>query len=482
MEENTFYIRILSPVHLGCDDVYDPTGFVLDDSDQTLTAFDPMDFFRSLDPQDKARYTGICGKGSIESILELYKFMKGKRFDGHRVGVCKGLFAHYQKTLSISLTDRRKIQQELNNFSISRTAFNPITQKPYIPGSAIKGALRTAYLNQIAKTKSVTTDRRDKKQAETLEKGLLDYKTLEKDPFRLLKVSDFQPVGPCPTKIIYAVNAKKKPSEHDARGLSILLEVIQPGTVFAGSIQVLKPLARDVIKAPLSEEKVWESAAAFYSKEKKREDAELDAAGLPLGPTSTDSGICPLRIGRHSGAESLTIEGHRHIRIRNKIGNRTVYKDSDKATTFWLASQVSNSKTADNLQPFGWVTLGAMTASLQEELEAQAAKQQSELASIVTSHAAKIQAEQKKSVPLPPVEEVWENAFVSFNSGGGGIVSAQSADKKKAEICGKEKARAATDAGLHKKLFDGKKTLPKARVTVRKVGNAWEIVKVEPAV
>jgi len=82
--------------------------------------------------------------------------------------------------------------------------------------------------------------------------------------------------------------------------------------------------------------------------------------------------------------------------------------------------------------------------------------------------------------PPPPVEEVWENAYVSFNAGSGGVVSAKSADKKSAEIRGKEKAQAVVSESLHKKLFDGKKTLPQARVTVRKAGNAWEIVKIEP--
>ena len=39
-----------------------------------------------------------------------------------------------------------------------------------------------------------------------------------------------------------------------------------------------------------------------------------------------------------------------------------------------------------------------------------------------------------------------------------------------------------TDTSLHKKLFEGKKSLSKACVTVRKAGNRWEIVKVEPTV
>src|SRR3989339_422674 len=230
--ENRFYIRILSPVHIGCDEVYDPTGFVVNENAATLTAFEPLDFFRSLGVQDKKRYADTCRMGTIESILELYKFMKGKQFRGHTVGMCDGLVAQYQKTLGISVRDRKKIQQELNNFSISRTSFSPTTQKPFIPGSAIKGALRTAYLNHVAKDKRVPYDRKDRKAGDILEKGLLDYQKLENDPFRLLKVSDFHPVGPFRTKIVFAVNEKKIPSEFSARGPYQILEIIEPGAIF----------------------------------------------------------------------------------------------------------------------------------------------------------------------------------------------------------------------------------------------------------
>jgi CRISPR-associated protein Csm5 len=336
-------------------------------------------------------------------------------------------------------------------------------------------------LNHLAKNKTVpVVDRRDKNPANALEKVLLEYQSLEKDPFRLMKISDFQPVGSCRTKIVYAVNAKKVPSKFEARGPFQILEVIQPGAVFSGSIQVLEPLARDAIKTPLSAEKVFESAKVFYAKEKKREDNELKAADLPVGWTDGDGGICQLRIGRHSGAESLTVEGHRHIKIMKKRGEKPGY--ADKATTFWLASDVPDSKNTNRLDPFGWVSLGPMTQSMKDELEAQAAKQESINVNAGTPSVSKPAAEEKSKLQVAPVEETWESAAVSFNAGGGGVVTAKSTDKKTAEIRGKEKALAATDASLHKKLFDGKKTLPKARVTVRKAGNNWQIVKIEPVV
>ena len=478
MEENTFFIRIASPVHIGCDEVYEPTGFVLNEESGTLTAFEPMDFFKNLAPQDKSRYAAICGKGSVESILELYKFMKGKRFDGHVVRVCKGLVSHYQKTLAISPNDRKKIQQELNNFSISRTAFNPITQKPYIPGSAIKGALRTAYLNFLSASNKVSLDRRDKSPANTLEKSLLEYQKLENDPFRLLKVSDFHPIGPCATRVCYAVNAKKTPSKFEARGPFQILEVIELGTVFTGTIQVLQPIARDVIKTPLSDEKVFQSARFFFDKEKKRENEELKLAGLPVSNALPDDDLITLRVGRHSGAESLTVEGYRHIKIMKKRGERPDFQQ--KATTFWLAADVSDRKTAQSLETFGWASLGRLTESLRDDLTALERSQEKAVSQDAPSSAMNPPSKSAAPAPPPPVEEVWENAYVSFNAGSGGVVSAKSADKKSAEIRGKEKAQAVVSESLHKKLFDGKKTLPQARVTVRKAGNAWEIVKIEP--
>ena len=479
-EQNMFYIKILSPVHIGCDEVYEPAGFIVDEQAGTLIAFDPLDFFRSLDAKTKENYSSICGRGNIESILELYKFMKGKHFTGHAVDVCRGLMAQYQKTLRIPLGDRRKIQQELNNFSISRTAFNPITQKPYLPGSALKGAFRTAYLNHLAKNMTVTVvDRRDKNPANALEKALLEYQSLEKDPFRLMKISDFHPVGPYRTKIIYAVNAKKIPSKFPARGPFQILEVIQPGAVFAGSIQVLEPLARDAIKTPLSAEKVFEGARVFYTKEKKREDIELKAADLPISQIDGDGGICPLRIGRHSGAESLTVEGHRHIKIMKKRGEKPAY--SDKAITFWLASETPDSKTSNRLEPFGWVSLGPMTQTLKDELEARAAEQENIKESYDSKNVSKPDTVEKSVAPVKDIEEIWSDATVSYDAGGAGKIVAQGKTQAVLQGTGnRDNLKNAVTEALHKNVFEKKKPV-KARVTVRKAGNSWEIVKVEPA-
>src|SRR5208283_637615 len=101
-EQNTFYIKILSPVHIGCDEVYEPAGFIVNEQTETFTAFDPLDFFRKLDDKNKDRYAEICRKGTIESIAELYKFMKNQQYDGLSVNLSKEFVKHYKESLAKS--------------------------------------------------------------------------------------------------------------------------------------------------------------------------------------------------------------------------------------------------------------------------------------------------------------------------------------------------------------------------------------------
>ncbi|RLC14670.1 MAG: type III-A CRISPR-associated RAMP protein Csm5 [Deltaproteobacteria bacterium] len=206
------FVKTLSPVHLGCDEVYEPMGFVMDEQARQMVVFDPASFFAQMKPEDKDRFSHICSQGTIASILEIYKFLRYKKAEGRRIDVCMGFMEDYARTLSISVRDQGKIRRELNQFIVGRTAFSPGDQRPYIPGSAVKGSLRTACLSTLAQIKKVPSGH-GRSAAKTLEKSLLDGGAFQTDPFRLVKVSDFMPVGDISTRIVYAVNEKKKPSK-----------------------------------------------------------------------------------------------------------------------------------------------------------------------------------------------------------------------------------------------------------------------------
>lgn len=113
-----------------------------------------------------------------------------------------------------------------------------------------------------------------------------------------------------------------------------------------------------------------DSSKLFYANEKEREDKELSNIGVEVVSDNArfqDAKKSFLaRVGRHSGAESVTIEGHRDISIMGKRGER---KNLNHATTLWLASDKRKPVSMNNLHPFGWVRLNRLTDDLSEEFQ-----------------------------------------------------------------------------------------------------------------
>lgn len=360
-----FRLHIISPVHIGCDDVYEPTSFVIDEKKQRLIEFDPMDFIKSLSMQDRQRFTAICMQGSISSIVSIYKFISSKQVKGREVEIASGLLSHYKKVRDMSTNDEKKIRQELNQFTISRTAYNPHNNLPYIPGSSLKGSLRTAYLSKLAKDRGIK-GRKDR--AKDLEIELLQG-SFATDPFRMVKVSDFLPVKDVKTKIVYAVNKKKKTSKFEARGPFQILETVKEGAIFEGVISIQQPEQKAGISKPIQPKELLKSINDFYSTLIKEEDEITKEIGVGsivaqrindkfkdrIGKTAF-----LLRIGRHSGAEAVTIERNRNIKIMQGKGQPPKYLDH--TTTIWLASETSKPKTNNGLLPFGWAVMEVINA------------------------------------------------------------------------------------------------------------------------
>ena len=371
----------LSPIHVGCDEVYEPTGFVVDEKNECLVIFDPLVFIRDLSPDDMLRFSSICKKGTTQSILEIYRFLNNRPAKGRAVEVCNGFMSHYQKVLRLS---SGRVQDELNRFLIERTSFCMSDQRPYIPGSAVKGALRTAYLNHLAEKAEDYSSRlqpskgrgsRGQQSHRILEHLLLNLddvpqkERIGKDPFRLVKVSDFMPVGDIKTKISYVVNKKKKPSERESGGPPQILEIIQPGSRFMGEIVVAHPPSDNAVSHVIALKELLESAGWFYGNEKLLEDQALKSIGANSPGLPQGNGFFLMRLGRHSGAESITIKGYRDIKIMKGRGNTPAFENH--ATTLWLASETSKPNTNKFLSPFGWGVLRERTMEFEKDLKEQ---------------------------------------------------------------------------------------------------------------
>jgi CRISPR-associated protein Csm5 len=412
------YIKTVSPLHVGCDEAYEPMGFVVDETQNKLTAFDPVTLISMMDEKDKKRFSEICSKGTVESILEIYKFLRRRQANGRTVALCSGFVSHYNRTLSMSVNNRAMIQKELNNFAISRTSFLSADNRPYIPGSAVKGSLRTAFLNLVGQRQQLSTPK-GKNAAKELEKNLLSYNELATDPFRLVKVSDFMPVGSVETRIVYAVDIKKS-SGLSAKGPFQILETIEPGAIFCGKIVVEKPLSAGAIKKPISLEALLDSGKNFYSKEHRREQEELKVAGAFTHDGMFSQQSMPIRIGRHSGAESVTIEGHRDIKIMGGKGKKDRW--DDHATTIWLSSEKSRPDNVANCRPFGWAEVCELSPLLAQEFENKekewaASTSDRKVAVFIQPHrgipekSPSIPAQEVEKAPAP---EVWEKAILLY--------------------------------------------------------------------
>ena len=342
-------LRILSPVHIGCDDVYEPTNFVIDEKKGKLVEFEPLEFIKGLSSEDRQKFSAICSTGTISSIVQILKFLSGRQICGREVEIAEGMIAHYKKVRDLPANDERKLKQELNQFTICRTAYNANNCLPFIPGSSVKGALRTAYLNAEAVNRGV--ERRNK--AKELEIELMGG-SFETDPFRMVKVSDFLPAGDIKTRIVYAVNKKKKPSKFEARGPFQILEVIKEG-IFEGVINIEKPLRDAGIKKAVNAESLISSISEFYKKILADDMKVFRDIDIHPAMNTAGNGKTIVRFGRHSGAEAVTIEGNRSIKIMQ--GRNQPHKFLDHATTIWLASEKSNPTTNTGLMPFGWAVM-----------------------------------------------------------------------------------------------------------------------------
>lgn len=451
-------LHIMSPVHIGCDDVYEPTDFVIDEKKGRLIEFEPLEFIKTLSPADRQSFSNICSRGNIASIVEILKFLSNKQINGREVEIAEDLTEHYKRVRSLPINDEKKLKQELNNFIISRTAYSANNSQPFIPGSSVKGALRTAYLNEEAVSRGI----RSRRQAKELEIELLggDFDT---DPFRMVKVSDFLPAGDIKTRIVYAVNRKKKPSRFEARGPFQILEVIKEG-VFEGVINIEKPLKDAGIGKAIGLETLITAASSFYKKVFD-EDKDVFNNIAVKAPILDTNGKVLIRFGRHSGAEAVTIEGNRSIKIMQARNQPP--KFLDHATTIWLASEKSNPNSNSGLMPFGWAVLELLPLDIKNLYPASALREKA-----IRNDTVRMEVKAAPEKPAPQTV-LWENVALTYNPGSRELgVSGKKASVK----C--EPGMAIVPEEVIARLRKGK--IVKANVTVEPLGgNAFRIVKVE---
>ena len=369
----------LTPIHVGAGEDFDPTGYVIDDG--VLFHFDPAKV--PLDAADRKSLLAAVNMRGDEAILAVQRFFHQRRdacagVAHHVVPVAAGVAKQYESR--IGQVAQREVGggRVANRLEIERTSHHPHTGAAYLPGTSLKGAMRTAWLNQVNRGQGRMGDER----AQDLEKRLLQG-SFHTDPFRLLLVGDAQ--GPdVVSQVVFSTNHKKREviragTEMVGRGPVARREVIAPAQLHAMSCHLrIGNLDRHVDQFtpnPAARIAGWDALAkacnAYYWPRLQSDLALLDERRLVSedwlkGVTALMQALAPsldaghamlLRVGRHSGAESVTLDGVRRIRIMKGPGQDPDWSDVG-ATTVWLAAEREGDRS--DMMPFGWllVTIG----------------------------------------------------------------------------------------------------------------------------
>lgn len=386
----TLHITPLAPVHIGTGESYEPTQYVIDD-EGVLHEFDTGAVMAALDQPNRDRLLKIAQeRPGPEMIKSLQRFFYERRehlipWSINRVPTLPGFAALYASRVGQSANVESGGGQVLNKLEIDRFAYHAGSRKPVLYGSSLKGALRTALLDR----ENAGAKPSEPKGLHELQGRLFGYRDpergrlqLELDPLRLLQLGDADWRGPADWpagQIHLAVNRKKQPvkdkhgQEIPAMGENLyqILECVPAwrSRAFRAMLNLQRVEAAGGHPGlPAKRFSMAQIAAAcntFYWPRLKAETQLMETRGyvadawlnairelLRLAQSRIAAGeVFLLRVGRHSGAESVTLNGARRIRIMKGKGQPP--DQADAAKTLWLAANDKDQRA--DLLPFGWV-------------------------------------------------------------------------------------------------------------------------------
>jgi len=334
----------------------------------------------------------VSGKPSEDMLKAVQRFFSDKRaqlkpFSINAIPVLDGVAQLYASRIGQTANRESGGKQVLNKLEIDRTAYNPVTRQPVLYGSSIKGAIRTALLDHVNQGQRT----HERKGLHEFQGQLFKYRdpergrlSLEQDPLRLIGLGDavWSMKQGLPTTQVYLAVNRKKAAVADQQGnlraamgenLYQILECVPSAypDCFNGQL-TLQSIEGPAAKVPAKDLRFQMRAIAdacnrFYVPLWTTERKLMIQRGygdegwqqlvnqiLSAKQDKIKNGEAfLLRIGRHSGAEAVTVAGARNgnIKIMKGKGQPPEYADAPK--TLWLAANEPKQRT--QLLPFGWL-------------------------------------------------------------------------------------------------------------------------------
>ena len=392
------HLTPLSPLHIGCGEDFEPTNYVIDDG--LLYGFDPSR--ATLNELQRKQLSDVARRGSLAGIQRFFRD-HAAAFKPHAhvvMPVCSGVARLYEQRIGKAANVEASGNQVFNKLEIERHVYTGALQQPFIPGTSFKGALRTAWLDDL-NGERVPHDvefkrNREAKSSAAMEKRLLggDFQT---SPLRLLKVADLMPTREPEREVLFAVNRKKREvlgrdgQPLQPKGIAARKDCVLHGQyrLFVADVTLPALLqhvgASDSKRQPATPQaqqlnaqgavdmrKLARQSNQYHLQRLRRELAVLDGRGLvhptwknsinllllaqgTLGKKLATGDAFLVRIGRYGSADSKTLtgEGVASIKIMGGKGQPPTFESTTK--TVWLAAQTENDQK--HLIPFGWAVV-----------------------------------------------------------------------------------------------------------------------------
>ncbi len=348
-------VTAITPIHIGSGNIYEPTNFIIDNN--ILYEFRDEDFYYALPKIKQQAFMNIIKDNASNSFARINKFVKdnkdiAKKVANLKVTVTNGLQKEYDKVVGkIRQIEGRagNLSRVFNQFEIQKIQRKQIKTENgyahigYIVGSSLKGAISTAYQEYIYK-KGGSNVLREK------------FQSIDKNIFKEFKVSD-SIVTKVDTKIGFALNKERFDYDFDNKQnnikLSTYIEVINPASEFIvplshGSLDIQEilqscnehymPIFKSILanETDGKEEFISEYLAEIFYDTHRH---------FKLKPNQYI-----IRVGKHSGARAITIDGMREIKSKISKDKSEIREDE---TTTWLFGEDTNSNSG--LLPFGWM-------------------------------------------------------------------------------------------------------------------------------
>lgn len=190
IRQETYKIKaeILTPVHIGDGTELEPLEYVIKDKFYKVNLEEWLSTLTDVNAEEFKRLTGR--DYAQKSILtQLRQFVRDK------IDIDK--YTEWSVDVSEAVKKRYKERFDAPENQLPMSPFIRTGSRPFLPGSSIKGAIRTAYLNFL---KRGTPSLNERRKADLVEGELLkaivtgkDGKprfAIDKDPFRAIKVKD----------------------------------------------------------------------------------------------------------------------------------------------------------------------------------------------------------------------------------------------------------------------------------------------------